>query len=68
MPEWMLREGVEFTAYIDPDLFSQQSLDGVNWFNITPQEYSHLSNEELANNLNRTFARLLSQSHESLSE
>lgn len=60
MPGWMLRPGAAFKARIPQDNFRQQSLEGVKWFNIVPQEYTYLSEDELIDELDRTFAGVMS--------
>jgi hypothetical protein len=51
MPGWMLRPGVAFRARISEEGYRQQSLDGVVWENIAPQEYTYLTEDELLDQL-----------------
>ena len=63
MPGWMLRPGAAFKAQIPQEHFPRQSLEDVAWFNIVPQEYTYLNDEELIDELDRTFSNItLSQS------
>lgn len=58
MPGWMLRPGAAFKAQIPQEHFQQQSLENVTWFNIVPQEYTYLSEDELIDELDRSFANI----------
>lgn len=60
MPGWMLRPGVSFRAEINQDHFRRQSVEGVTWFNIVPQEYTYLDEDELIDELDHTFAGIMS--------
>jgi hypothetical protein len=60
MPGWMLRPGATFRAEISEESFRQQSLDGVTWAYIMPQEHTYLTEDELLDRLDATFSELLS--------
>jgi len=56
MPDWMLCPGAEFRAKISEENYRRQSLDGVVWADIIPQEYTNLTEDELLDLLDTIFA------------
>ena len=56
MPGWMLRPGAAFRARISEESYRQESLDGVVWENIVPQEYTYLTEDELLDQLNASLS------------
>jgi len=56
MPDWMLCPGAEFRAKISEDNYRRHDLDGVTWAHFVPQEYTHLTEDELLDLLDTIFA------------
>jgi hypothetical protein len=55
MPGWMLRPNVAFQTRVPRFCVKNQSLANVFWGKFTPQEYTYLSNEELFDQLTKSF-------------
>jgi hypothetical protein len=56
MPGWMLRQGAAFRAEISEEDYRRQSLDGVVWAHIAPQEYTYMTEDELLEHLDASFS------------